>query len=153
MPLTVGPRCQHSLFKSRSAHSPSAVRFHSNGRDQLGRSDRPNGTSISAVHLKIDGSHPLGRSDFEQCVCAVQRHREPSISRSTVHSHALFPAREIQTRRARFNVDRWIQDQRPTFGPSRGRVSPVGLRRPIQDQRPKFVHVIYDFWISRRIKM
>ena len=66
--------------------------------------------SIPAVKSRSTAGIPGCR-----VVCAVCVDLEPSISISTVHSHALSPAREFKTRRARFNVDRWIQDQRPTF--------------------------------------
>ena len=120
----------------------------------MGCSDRPNSTSISAVHLQINGRRSLGRSDFEQCGCAVCVDLEPSISRSTVHSHALFSRARFQTRRARFNVSRWIQDQRPTFGDhaqARARVSPLDLRRPMQDRRLTSVRVVINFEDSREV--
>ena len=100
----------------------------------MGRSDRPNSTSISAVHRKISGYGSLGRSDHEQCtmnlsrsfligrmfvvlefLILLDRAREPSISRSAAHLRRLVRARGIQTSRAGCNQGRWIQDQRSTF--------------------------------------
>ena len=39
----------------------------------MGRSDRPNSPSLSAVHRKISGCGSLGRSDHEQCAMNLSR--------------------------------------------------------------------------------
>ena len=75
-----------------------------------------NSSSISAVQ-----SRSTAGILFCRVVRAVERHREPSISHLTVHSHRAHPARVFKSRRARFNVDRWIQDPRPTLASLRGR--------------------------------
>ena len=53
-PLTVGPSCQEAQFKSRLANLMPAVDFKIYGRDQLGRSDRPNGSvTVSRPFLDL----------------------------------------------------------------------------------------------------
>ena len=80
------------------------------------------------------------------------RARGPLDRQSTVHVRCLSPAREFKTRRARFNLDRWIQDLRPTVDElARARVSPMDLRRPMQDRRLTIVHVVINFENSREV--
>ena len=141
--LTVGPVCQWFLLKSRSAQLLSAVHRKMNGQSSLGRSDHEQRSMNLSCWILIGRKFVILESrSLLGCT------RGPLDRESTVHVRCLPPAREVQTRRARFNVGHWIQDQRATLvdhARARARVSPVGLRRPIQDQRLTSVHVVLDF--------
>ena len=105
--------------------------------------------------MNLSRSFLIGRMFviLESCVL-LGRAREPLDRQSTLHVRCLSPAREFKTRRARFNVDRWIQNQRPTVDDHarvRARVSPVGLGHPMQDRRRSFAHIVIGFSISQLI--
>ena len=128
--LTAGPTRQSSC-SSRDRHIHSQP-LDSGSTADIDWADRTMNSPprISAVDLHLNGVFL-----FFVRVCTVFVDLEPSISRSTVHSRHLSPAREIQIPPRWFNAGRWILHQRPEFVGSRARAREFPHGRGPHDPR------------------